>query len=51
MMYFLNSSTNQGSIKHEEFVKIARQHKIPTLIDAAADVPAAAAAPSPSACG
>jgi D-glucosaminate-6-phosphate ammonia-lyase len=38
-MFFLNSSTNQGSIKHEEFVQIARQHKIPTLIDAAADVP------------
>src|SRR5205085_8062143 len=39
MMFFLNSSTNQGSIRHEEFVKLARQHKLPTLIDAAADVP------------
>jgi D-glucosaminate-6-phosphate ammonia-lyase len=39
MMFYLNASTNQGTIRHEEFVKLARQHKIPTLIDAAADVP------------
>jgi L-seryl-tRNA(Ser) seleniumtransferase len=39
MMFFLNSSANQGQVKYEEFVKIAQKHKIPTLIDAAADVP------------
>jgi uncharacterized pyridoxal phosphate-dependent enzyme len=39
MMFFLNSSTNQGKVKHEEFVEIARKHRVPTLIDAAADVP------------
>jgi D-glucosaminate-6-phosphate ammonia-lyase len=39
MMFFLNASTDQGAIKHDEFVKLARQHKVPTLIDAAADVP------------
>jgi uncharacterized pyridoxal phosphate-dependent enzyme len=39
MMFFLNSSANQGKVKHEEFVEIARKHQVPTLIDAAADVP------------
>jgi L-seryl-tRNA(Ser) seleniumtransferase len=39
MMFFLNSAVNQGLVKHEEFVEIARGHKVPTLIDAAADVP------------
>jgi D-glucosaminate-6-phosphate ammonia-lyase len=38
-MFFLNASTNQGEVRHEEFVKLARQHNVPTLIDAAADVP------------
>jgi D-glucosaminate-6-phosphate ammonia-lyase len=39
MMFFLNDSANRGAVGHEEFVKIAREHKVPTLIDAAADVP------------
>jgi L-seryl-tRNA(Ser) seleniumtransferase len=39
LMFYLNSSTGSGKIKHEEFVEIAQKHKIPTLIDAAADVP------------
>lgn len=39
MMYFLNHETNAGKILHEEFVAIARKHKIPTLIDIAADIP------------
>jgi L-seryl-tRNA(Ser) seleniumtransferase len=39
MMFFLNDAANAGSIKHEEFVKIAKDRRIPTLIDAAADVP------------
>jgi L-seryl-tRNA(Ser) seleniumtransferase len=39
MMFFLNFADPEGSIHHEEFVAIGKQHKIPTLIDAAADVP------------
>jgi uncharacterized pyridoxal phosphate-dependent enzyme len=39
MMFFLNSSDPMGKIHHEEFVAIGKKHKIPTLIDAAADVP------------
>jgi uncharacterized pyridoxal phosphate-dependent enzyme len=39
MLFFLNDSANRGAVGHEEFVKIAREHKVPTLIDAAADVP------------
>jgi L-seryl-tRNA(Ser) seleniumtransferase len=41
MMFFLNSSDPQGKIHHEEFVALGKKHKIPTLIDAAADVPPA----------
>jgi D-glucosaminate-6-phosphate ammonia-lyase len=39
MMFFLNSADPRGRIHHEEFVAIARQHNVPTLMDAAADVP------------
>lgn len=39
LLFFLNSSDPQGKIHHEEFVAIGKKHKIPTLIDAAADVP------------
>lgn len=39
MMFFLNFANPLGKIRHEEFVEIARKHNIPTLIDAAADVP------------
>jgi L-seryl-tRNA(Ser) seleniumtransferase len=39
MMFFFNAADPRGSIHHQEFVEIARGHKIPTLIDAAADVP------------
>src|SRR5690606_28014293 len=39
MMFFLNINADRGQIKHEEWVKIAREHNIPTLIDMAADVP------------
>jgi L-seryl-tRNA(Ser) seleniumtransferase len=41
MMFFLNSADRQGKIHHEEFVALAKKHNIPTLIDAAADVPPA----------
>jgi D-glucosaminate-6-phosphate ammonia-lyase len=39
MLFFLNSSDPQGKIHHEEFVALGKKHNIPTLIDAAADVP------------
>ena len=39
MMFFLNLADRQGKVHHEEFVAIAREHNVPTLIDAAADVP------------
>ena len=41
MMFFLNASDPRGKIHHEEFVAIGKAHKIPTLIDAAADIPPA----------
>jgi D-glucosaminate-6-phosphate ammonia-lyase len=39
MMFFLNSADPRGKVHHEEFVAIAKKHNVPTLIDAAADVP------------
>ena len=39
MMWFLNSYAPSGIIQHEEWVAIAKKHKIPTMIDMAADVP------------
>jgi uncharacterized pyridoxal phosphate-dependent enzyme len=39
MMFFLNLADPQGKVHHEEFIQIAKSHNIPTLIDAAADVP------------
>jgi D-glucosaminate-6-phosphate ammonia-lyase len=39
MMFFLNSSDPRGKVHHEEFVAIAKSRGVPTLIDAAADVP------------
>ncbi len=39
MMFFLNSSDPQGKVHHEEFIAIGKKHNVPTLIDAAADVP------------
>jgi uncharacterized pyridoxal phosphate-dependent enzyme len=39
MMFFLNSADPQGKVHHEEFVEIGKKHNVPTLIDAAADVP------------
>lgn len=41
MMWFLNSYSPFGKIMHEEWVAIAKKHKIPTMIDMAADVPPA----------
>jgi L-seryl-tRNA(Ser) seleniumtransferase len=39
MMFFLNFAAPKGKISHEEFVAIGKQHRVPTLNDAAADVP------------
>jgi D-glucosaminate-6-phosphate ammonia-lyase len=39
MMWFLHANTDQGSIKHQEWLDLARLHNIPTMIDIAADVP------------
>src|SRR5262245_7852726 len=39
MMFFMNISVDAGKIGREEWIALARKHKIPTLIDAAADVP------------
>jgi D-glucosaminate-6-phosphate ammonia-lyase len=39
MMLFYNANNNVGPIKDEEFVQIAKKRGIPTLNDAAADVP------------
>jgi uncharacterized pyridoxal phosphate-dependent enzyme len=39
MLHFLNIQTNQGKIKHEEWVALGKKWNIPTSIDIAADVP------------
>src|SRR5712692_5904170 len=39
MMLFYNNNNRAGRIQDEEFVRLGRQHGIPTLNDAAADVP------------
>ncbi len=39
MMFFLNYADPFGKIHREEFVELGKKHKIPTLNDAAADVP------------
>jgi L-seryl-tRNA(Ser) seleniumtransferase len=38
-MHFLNANTEQGKIKHEEWLALAKKHNLPTSIDIAADVP------------
>jgi uncharacterized pyridoxal phosphate-dependent enzyme len=39
MMFFLQAANNRGQIGYEEFVRLGKKHNIPTMIDAAADVP------------
>ncbi|MBC7816159.1 MAG: aminotransferase class V-fold PLP-dependent enzyme [Planctomycetaceae bacterium] len=39
MMYSYNVHEEDGRIKRDEWVAVARKHGIPTLLDAAADVP------------
>src|SRR5262249_27703064 len=39
MLFFYNAADPKGAVHHEEFVAIGKKHNVPTLIDAAADVP------------
>jgi D-glucosaminate-6-phosphate ammonia-lyase len=39
MMFFYNAANPSGKVHHEEFIAIGKKHNVPTLIDAAADVP------------
>jgi D-glucosaminate-6-phosphate ammonia-lyase len=39
LMFFMNVSEGDGRIKRAEWVELAQRHKVPTLLDAAADVP------------
>lgn len=39
LLLFLNKNDPQGQVKKEEFVRIGKQHNVPTFNDAAADVP------------
>jgi uncharacterized pyridoxal phosphate-dependent enzyme len=39
MMWFLNYASNDGKISDKEWVALGKKHKIPTMVDMAADVP------------
>jgi uncharacterized pyridoxal phosphate-dependent enzyme len=39
MMWFLNYAANDGRISDKDWVALGKKHKIPTMIDMAADVP------------
>ena len=39
MMLFYNNNNSVGKIRDEQFVQLAKKHRIPTLNDCAADVP------------
>lgn len=39
MMFFLYAANNRGQIGYEEFAKLGKKHNVPTMIDAAADLP------------
>jgi L-seryl-tRNA(Ser) seleniumtransferase len=39
LMFYMNYVEDAGTIKREEWIALARRHRIPTLLDAAADVP------------
>ncbi len=41
MLFFLNHAERDGAIGHEEFVRVGKQHGVPTLNDVAADIPPA----------
>jgi L-seryl-tRNA(Ser) seleniumtransferase len=39
LMFFMNVAEAEGCIKRQEWLDLARKHGVPTLLDAAADVP------------
>jgi D-glucosaminate-6-phosphate ammonia-lyase len=39
LLFFMNVAEAEGRIKREEWLELGRRHKVPTLLDAAADVP------------
>jgi uncharacterized pyridoxal phosphate-dependent enzyme len=39
LMWFLNIQSDNGQIKHQQWIEIAKKNGIPTMIDMAADVP------------
>src|SRR5262249_44021680 len=39
LMFFMNVAEANGRIPRREWLELARRHKVPTLLDAAADVP------------
>src|SRR5262249_29238656 len=39
LMFFMNIANDAGKIKREEWCALAAKHKVPAMIDAAADVP------------
>src|SRR5439155_12704475 len=39
LMFFMNVAEPNGRIPRREWLELARRHKVPTLLDAAADVP------------
>src|SRR5262249_36241158 len=39
LMFFMNKEDAEGKIQRREWVELAKKHKVPTLLDAAADVP------------
>jgi L-seryl-tRNA(Ser) seleniumtransferase len=39
LMFFMNVAEPQGRIPRAEWIKLARRHTVPTLLDAAADTP------------
>jgi L-seryl-tRNA(Ser) seleniumtransferase len=39
LMFFMNVAEPDGRIRREEWIKLARRHGVPTLLDAAADTP------------
>lgn len=41
LMFFMNKDDAAGRMRRAEWVALAREHKVPTLLDAAADVPPA----------
>lgn len=39
LLFFMNLADEDGKIRRQEWLELAREHKLPTLLDAAADVP------------